>query len=149
MAAATFTKASYSTPVIEKRPYVAPSSVTNVEREDVDASYEQHSLITSADGNVVIMAGSGLGGGTAINWGCCLETPANVRIEWVEKAGLTRFRVRDDGKIGEFDEHLNAVRERVGATGPTPPEDHSAANRILLRGCDALDLARRPTSNNF
>ncbi|MCZ4511601.1 GMC family oxidoreductase N-terminal domain-containing protein [Streptomyces sp. ActVer] len=36
----------------------------------------------TADLNVTLLAGSAVGGGTAINWSTCLPTPAGVREEW-------------------------------------------------------------------
>ncbi len=62
----------------------------------------------SADFNFTLMAGSGLGGGTAINWTNSLRTRAWVRDEWAN-AGL-----EDVGT--DFDRHIDAVWERLGVT---------------------------------
>ena len=58
----------------------------------------------TADGNVSLVAGTTLGGGTTINWTNCLRTRPWVREQWAEH-GL--------GDVGEpaFDRHLDAVLE--------------------------------------
>ena len=62
----------------------------------------------TADGNVSLVAGTTLGGGTTINWTNCLRTRPWVREQWAEH-GL--------GDVDEsaFDRHLDAVLERISA----------------------------------
>ena len=63
----------------------------------------------TAEGNVSLVAGTTLGGGTTINWTNCLRTRPWVREQWAQEHGL-------DGVDGpEFDRHLDAVLERIGA----------------------------------
>ena len=63
----------------------------------------------TADGNVSLVAGTTLGGGTTINWTNCLRTRPWVREQWAREHGLEGV----DGP--DFDRHLDAVLERIGA----------------------------------
>ena len=58
----------------------------------------------------MILAGSGAGGGSRINWGACIRTPAAVRREWAEQHGL--------GFVAgeQFDDALDAVESRLGVS---------------------------------
>ncbi len=58
----------------------------------------------TAEGQVSIQAGSGLGGGTVLNWTNCLRTTDRVRAEWAA-AGLEGI----DG--AGYDAHMDAVWE--------------------------------------
>eukprot|EP01034_Spumella_vulgaris_P025563 gene25563-32033_t len=73
------------------------------ESEAMQHVYERSGLCTSADGNIVVLAGSCVGGGSTVNWSASFRTPQHVREEWV-RAGLTDFR-----EGGAFDDSLNAV----------------------------------------
>ena len=61
----------------------------------------------TAEGQISIMAGSGLGGGTVVNWTNCLRTHEWVREEWAREHGLEGL----DGS--DYDAHLDAVLERL------------------------------------
>jgi hypothetical protein len=61
------------------------------------------------DGNVGLLAGATLGGGTTVNWSNTVPTHAHVRRQWAQEHGL-------DGVDGpEFDEHLAAICRRIKA----------------------------------
>ncbi len=70
----------------------------------------RNGLSVSADGNIGLLAGATLGGGTTINWHNCVQPSAEVRREWAAEHGLT------DVDTPEFDRHLEAVLARMGAT---------------------------------
>eukprot|EP01050_Picozoa_sp_SAG11_P026218 SAG11_NODE_6199_length_1366_cov_3.453039_2_plen_95_part_01 len=82
---------------------------------------------------MAILAGSTLGGGTTINWGCCIPTPDYVREEWSNRHGAHRLPQFGSGEAGkEFDEALTAVAKRIGAS-----EDgvvHNSVNQLMLDG---------------
>ncbi|MGB0962328.1 MAG: GMC family oxidoreductase N-terminal domain-containing protein [Mycobacterium sp.] len=83
----------------------------------------------TADMNLTVQAGTGLGGGTTINWTNCLRTRPWVRQEWAQEYGL-------DGVAGpEFDHHLDAVSARMSVNdrcsdfnGPNQRLKDAAAN---------------------
>ncbi len=69
----------------------------------------RNGLSVSADGNIGLLAGATLGGGTTINWHNCVKPSAEVRSEWASEHGLA------DVDTPEFDRHLEAVLARMGA----------------------------------
>ena len=91
VAAAILSQSGYSVLVLEKGAHVPPNEVSGLECEALDQMYEKHSLLTTNDGNIMILAGSTLGGGTTVNWACCLPLPDSVRNEWISEHGLTQF----------------------------------------------------------
>jgi choline dehydrogenase-like flavoprotein len=71
--------------------------------------YYRGGVGATIDGNVGLLAGSTLGGGTTVNWSNTVPTHAHVRRQWAQEHGL-------DGVDGaEFDEHLAAVCTRIKA----------------------------------
>eukprot|EP00729_Bicosta_minor_P019643 gene19643-35682_t len=100
----------YSVLVLEKGRYFAPQDVTQLEEDAISNMYEKSGLLTSDDGSMAILAGATFGGGTSVNWACCLPPPDFVRKEWSEKHGLKQF------VTSEYDEALAAVNERIGAS---------------------------------
>src|SRR5436190_5250172 len=83
----------------------------------------------TGDGNVSLVAGTTLGGGTTINWTNCLRTRPWVREEWAAH-GL--------GDVGEsaFDRHLDTVLERIGANDQC--SDLNGTQQRLREGTEAL-----------
>jgi long-chain-alcohol oxidase len=45
------------------------------EGEGFDRYYENGGILATMDTGISVLAGSAFGGGSAINWACCLETP--------------------------------------------------------------------------
>jgi choline dehydrogenase-like flavoprotein len=94
----------------------------------------------SADFNISLQAGTALGGGSVINWTNCLRTTPWVREEWANEHGL----VGVDGPA--FDQHLDAVLERLGATDAA--SDLSPAQRKWLDAAEDLGWSTRTVSRN-
>ena len=128
--------------ILEKGPYVPPSQITNLECQAFDAMYEKHSLLTSRDGNVMILAGSTLGGGTTINWACCLPTPNHVTSEWAAIHDLPHFCEQD------YCDSMQAVQERLGCLD-TNKVTHNAANTRMKQGCHVLGYSCDTTGQNL
>jgi hypothetical protein len=53
-------------------------------------AFDRGGLMGSADGNVIVLAGSCVGGGSTINWSASFAPPAYVLKDW-ENAGLPQF----------------------------------------------------------
>jgi hypothetical protein len=140
VAAAVLSKSGYKVVVLEKGPYIPHTSLSNLECEAFDKMYEKHSLLTTRDGNIMLLAGSTLGGGTTINWACCLPLPDNVRDEWSCEYGLEQFHSHD------YEESLEAVKNRIGWH---IPEQHNALNRKMKEGCKVLGYACDTTGQNL
>jgi acyl-CoA reductase-like NAD-dependent aldehyde dehydrogenase/choline dehydrogenase-like flavoprotein len=85
----------------------------------------------TAEGQVSIVAGTGVGGGTVINWTNCLRTTDHVRAEWAGEHGLSDLAESD------YDRHLDAVFERLGVNGGC--SDLSGPHQRLKEACEKLD----------
>jgi choline dehydrogenase-like flavoprotein len=95
--------------------------------------YWRGGLQLTDDGNVAIVAGATLGGGSTINWQNCVRPPATVRETWARKHGLEGL----DGP--EFDQHLDAVLDRISGTSDCT--DLNPVNARLAAASDALGWA--------
>ncbi|KAA8883882.1 FAD-binding protein [Nocardia colli] len=96
---------------------------------------------SSSEGQITLVAGTCLGGGTVVNWSTSLLTPDSVRAEWAE-LGAAQFAE------AEFGDALEAVRRRLAITDTRSPL--SARDAVLERGARALgwdvsDLPRNVT----
>jgi choline dehydrogenase-like flavoprotein len=96
--------------VLEAAGYFNESDFAQLELPAYQEMFWRGGPTPTADGNVSLVAGTTLGGGTTINWTNCLRTRPWVREQWAREHGL-------DGVDGpEFDRHLDAVLERINAT---------------------------------
>jgi choline dehydrogenase-like flavoprotein len=82
----------------------------------------------TADGHVSLVAGTGVGGGTVVNWTNCLRTFDHVRAEWAGEHGLS-----DLAESG-FDAHLDAVFERLQVNAGC--SDLNGPHQRLREGCE-------------
>jgi choline dehydrogenase-like flavoprotein len=103
--------------------------------------YRGGGLTATADGNVNLWAGATLGGGTTVNWSNCVRPPAALRSAWARDHGLTGV----DGP--EFDEHLDAVLERIGANEAVSV--YNGPHRRMLAGADKLGWSNRRAMLNL
>lgn len=90
--ASELAKAGYSVLVLEKGGYFRREDFKEWEEPEAMLHlYEKGGLCASEDGNVVVLAGACVGGGTTVNWSASFRTPDYVRKDWVDE-GLTAFR---------------------------------------------------------
>ncbi|MEX1177721.1 MAG: GMC family oxidoreductase [Nitriliruptor sp.] len=102
--------------------------------------YWRGGLNLTVDGNVAILAGATLGGGSTINWQNCVRPPDHVRELWASEHGL-------DGVDGPaFDDHLDAVLERISATDSCT--DLNPTNQRLADAADALGWSWSKAARN-
>jgi choline dehydrogenase-like flavoprotein len=92
--------------------------------------YWRGGLNLTEEGNVAVLAGATLGGGSTINWQNCVRPPQPVRENWATEHGLTGV----DG--AGLDEHLDAVLERISATADCT--DLNGVNQRLADAAGAL-----------
>ena len=142
VAAYELAKAGYSVIVVEQGSYLAPHEITLQQVDAMDQQYEQHGLLQTTNGVIMVLAGRGLGGGTAINWSCCLPLPDYVRREWSEEHGLTAFA------DSEYDRAVQTVMEQMGATDRSKVTDNTN-NQKLQEGCEALGYDWDTTGQNL
>jgi choline dehydrogenase-like flavoprotein len=108
--------------VLEMGGYYDESDFNMLELWAYQNLYYRGGPVPTVDGNISLQAGSNLGGGTTINWTNCLRTTPWVREQWAREYGLEGV----DGP--EYDRHLDAVLERLGAN-----QDCSDFNGPTLR----------------
>lgn len=92
---------------------------------------------TSADGQIILVAGSAVGGGTVVNWTTSFRTPDRVRTEWASH-GARQFAST------EYEAALDAVCNRLNVN--TEHSSASSRDAALERGARALgwDVAAMP-----
>jgi choline dehydrogenase-like flavoprotein len=83
--------AGFDVLVVEKGGYYAERDFHGQEMVSGDHLFEKHSLLTTADTAMTVLAGSTLGGGTTINWSTSFRTPGWVLEEWATTALLPRL----------------------------------------------------------
>ena len=116
--------------VLEAAGYFNESDFNQLELPAYQQMYWRGGPNPTADGNVSLVAGTTLGGGTTINWTNCLRTRPCVREQWAKEHGL-------DGVDGpEFDRHLDAVLSRISATAEC--SDLNGTQQRLREGTEAL-----------
>jgi choline dehydrogenase-like flavoprotein/heme-degrading monooxygenase HmoA len=84
----------------------------------------------TVDGNVLLLAGGSLGGGTEINWMNCVRTPQLVRQDWVQRFGL------DGVDSPAFDAYMDTVEARIMAS--TQTAYMNSQNLRMQEGCKKL-----------
>jgi choline dehydrogenase-like flavoprotein len=116
--------------VLEAAGYFNESDFTQLELPAYQQMFWRGGPTPTADGNVSLVAGTTLGGGTTINWTNCLHTRPWVREQWAREHGL-------EGVDGEaFDRHLDAVWTRIGANDGC--SDLNGTQQRLKEGSEAL-----------
>ena len=86
--AAELARAGRKVLVIEAGPYVNEATMPRDELDAFGRLYLNYGLLSTWDGAITMLAGSGVGGGTLVNWMTCLDAPADVRSEWARDHGL-------------------------------------------------------------
>jgi choline dehydrogenase-like flavoprotein len=116
--------------VLEAAGYYNESDFNQLELPAYQQMFWRGGPTPTADGNVSLVAGTTLGGGTTINWTNCLRTRPWVREQWAEH-GL--------GDVGEsaYDRHLDTVLERISANDQC--SDLNGTQQRLREGTEALD----------
>ena len=104
-----------------------------------DRLYLNHGLLTTWDGAVTMLAGTGVGGGTLVNWTTCIPASGSVRDEWQREHGI-------DGLTGPaWADDVAALESELGVseTIHVPPKD-----AVILRGARELGWEAAPTRRN-
>ncbi|XP_058086159.1 long-chain-alcohol oxidase FAO4A-like [Magnolia sinica] len=125
--AGVLAKAGYKVVVLEKGNYFARHSLSLLEGPSTDHMYEGGGLIATDDVGALFLAGSTVGGGSAINWSASIPTPAHVTEEWSNKYGLEMFSSK------AYKQALDVVCERMGVQSEINQEGLN--NAVLRRGC--------------
>src|SRR5436309_4956829 len=139
--AAELARAGRSVLVVEAGPFVDEATMPRDELDAYGRLYLNHGLLSTWDGAVTMLAGSGVGGGTLVNWMTCLDAPADVRGEWAREHGL-------DGVDGdEWSADVREIEARLGVAAATviPPKDELIRRGAAALGWDAGVIRRNAT----
>jgi choline dehydrogenase-like flavoprotein len=126
--------------VLEAGGYFNESDFAQLEMKAYQEMYWRGGPTPTADGNVSLQAGTTLGGGTVVNWTNCLRTYPWVREQWAREHGLEGV----DGP--EYERHLDAVLERIGATDAL--SDLNGPQQRMKEGCEKLGWDFRKVVRN-
>ena len=116
--------------VLEKGGNPGSHDFTQIEGDMLSRYYLDSGLIMTQSGSLPILAGSCLGGGTAINYTTSFPLPPATRAEWDQRSGLSLFT------SPRFQRSLDrvALRLDVGTRWTTP----GIRDQLLERGCKSL-----------
>ncbi|MED6177148.1 hypothetical protein PIB30_095207 [Stylosanthes scabra] len=134
--AGVLAKAGYKVLVLEKGTYSARNNLSLLEGPTMDQMYLSNGLIATDDMSVLILAGSTVGGGSAINWSASIKTPKHVCKEWCENHELELF----ESEL--YKEAMDVVCEKMGVQCEV--EEEGLNNAVLRKGCEEMGY---PVSN--
>ena len=126
--------------VIEAGGYYNEADFNQLELWAYEKLYRAGGVAQTANGSLVLMTGSNLGGGSTVNWTNCLRTSDWVRDEWQNEHGL-------EGLAGsDYDAHLDAVWERLQVNDSC--SDFNGPSLRMKEGCDKLGWDFRTITRN-
>lgn len=138
--AAGLAAAGRSVVILEAGPFVDEASMPTDEMDAFSRLYLNHGLLATWDGAILLLAGSGVGGGTLVNWMTTIAPPVEVRDEWRREHGLDGL---EDGEAWTTDVEALERDLAVAETSYVPPKD-----QLILRGAASLGWDAAPTRRN-
>ncbi|KAL0330993.1 UNVERIFIED_CONTAM: Long-chain-alcohol oxidase FAO4A [Sesamum angustifolium] len=128
--AGVLAKAGYKVLVLEKGSYLARSRLSLLEGQAMDQMYLGHGILGTENMDVLVVAGSTVGGGSTINWSASIRTPPHVIEEWGGKYKLGLFGSK------AYDKALDVVCQKMGVQMEFEHEGFN--NMVLRKGCEKL-----------
>ena len=136
--AAELARAGRKVLVIEAGPFVDEPTMPRNELDAYGRLYLNRGLLSTWDGAITMLAGSGVGGGTLVNWMSCFDATPDVREEWARDHGLEGV----DGP--EWATDVEAIERELGVAPASviPPKDELIRRGATRLGWDAGVIRR-------
>ena len=138
--AAALAEAGRSVVVLEAGPFVDEATMPRDELDAFGRLYLNYGLLATWDGSVTMLAGSGVGGGTLINWMTSIDAPAAVRAEWRRDHGLGGL---EDGEAWSDD--IATLEEELSVT---PARRYPPKDQVIITGAERLGWERAPVKRD-
>lgn len=128
--AGVLANAGYKVLVLEKGSYCARTNLSLLEGQAMEEMYLSSGLLATDNMNVLVLAGSTVGGGSTVNWSASFQTPTHVTREWSDVYELDLF------SSNLYKEAMEVVCKKMGVQSEIESEGFN--NAVLRKGCEEL-----------